>query len=193
MTTHPVKLTVDDQRVVSGAAGLRRQAESLPPIESSEGYLTVARALLETRAVIKAIEHREDEILAPVKALRDTAKEWFGTAKGHYEAAAEQLRTRLTDYVEQRVASAGEQSRAAAANGDHTLALQAMQAYPVVPGLSYAAQIDFVITDDAIVPHEYRVQSYRKREIIAALKRGESIPGVQRLDRVALTVRGATE
>jgi hypothetical protein len=189
----PVKLTVDDQRVVSGAAGLRRQAESLPPIESSEGYLTVARALLETRAVLKAIEQREDEILAPVKALRDTAKEWFGTAKANYEAAAEQLRARLTDYVEQRVSEAAEQSRTAAAQGDHVTALQAMQAYPVVPGLSYSAQVDFVITDDEIVPHEYRVQTYRRKEIIAALKRGESIPGVQRLDRVALTVRGATE
>lgn len=178
----------DDVAMVDEAPKLLQRVAHLGPIEDSDTYTKLAAALIEVKRIGLALEQRREEIMEPVKALRKTATEWFGEAQRHYQDAETHLKVRLCDYVQRRTTEAGDEARAALAAGNTTEALQAMTAFPQVPGLSYRSEIHFVVHDIDLVPEEYVTRTYRKREILAALKRGESIPGVERLDSVTLAV-----
>lgn len=184
----PPARSPDDVALVNEAPRLLQQVAHLAPIEDHTTYQKLALALIEVKRIASTLKQREDEILKPAKALRQTATEWFGQAQQHYTDAEEHLKARLCDYVERRTTEAAVESRAALAAGDRVLALQAMTAFPQVDGLSYRNDIDFVVHDIDLVPDQYTTRTTRKREISAALKRGESIPGIERLDSVTLAV-----
>jgi hypothetical protein len=182
------KPTEDDIVVIQTAPVLHRDAAHMGPISTPEAYRQAALGLIDVKAVLKTIAERRSEMTHPVQHLKDLADEWFGSAEELYLQTETALKARLVEYTERRIAEASTASKAAIAEGNLAGTLQAMQAYPQVEGLSYSTIVDFVVEDFNAVPDQYKVASLKRREIVQALKAGESVPGIRRQDRTSLAV-----
>lgn len=177
-----------DQKAVEIVDQFDKQLTSWNTVRHAQDYIAFATSLIQVKLIQKHIEGREEQITEPAKALRETAKAWFGDTKAKLNAIEAKLRGLLEQYVDERVVQAAADSTAALEAGNTEAMLAAMSAVPAVQGISVATVVDFEVDSEDEIPPEYWKRELDANKIRKALRNGEKVPGVTRVERSRLSV-----
>jgi len=179
--------TPKDHEVVESIVTVPRRPTD---IQSATAYVEAAERLLELRRKADYLAQRKAELQGPVKAVQATVKEWFGPAEDRLQADIDETKDALCRYVEYRVPQAAAESWALKQAGRPEAALQAMGAVPAVDGITLKDVADFEVLGSNVPPeyYDYPEPVLNRKRVLAALKKGVDIPGIQRKYRVDLSV-----
>jgi hypothetical protein len=183
-----VTRNADDERVSSNALAFQAQIGRLDHVESIQQYVHLAKSLVELRRARDYVKARKEQITAPVKALTETAKEWFGGTEKTIDATEKRLKDLLESFIEVRTDVARDESKAALDAGDVHKSIALMVIVPEVDGIQIRNEVAFEVVDYDAVPSEYFERTLKTGAVKTALKDGVAIPGIIRKDRAQIAI-----
>ena len=180
--------TRDDDLVASNVTLFKNKVDQTVEVTSIPEYVHLAKSLVELRRAKQYVQARKEQITAPAKTLTETAREWFGGTEKTIDATEKRLKDLLEAFIETRAAEAHVASKAALDAGDVAKSVELMVIVPDVDGLSIRNEVAFEVVDEHVIPDEYFTRSLHSPSVKAALKAGETIPGIVRKDRVQIAI-----
>lgn len=162
-------------------------------IVTAEAYAAGAEQLVEVKRRVKDLEKTKADLLAPLKLAQKQISALVDKPLKTWQQAEAIMKAALTAFDERREEEAIKQMQDAArlsdeGEDDESLAiLNNIAVTPDVQGVSFRTTLDFEVTDLSRVPVRY-VQINRTA-VLATLREGLEIPGVQVVMRRSMAVR----
>lgn len=183
-----IQRTQQDLNLATSVARYYADVVRHDEIRNPTDYVAFATCLLQTRSMAKYVKQRTEAITEPAKALTKTAKDWFGKTQEELDVIESRLKALMEAYVDKRVHQAAAESTAALQAGDTQGMLQAMSAVPAVPGIGLSTVVDFEVDSEFEIPSEYWKREIDATKVRKALRAGQHVPGVTRVERTQVSV-----
>lgn len=164
----------DDLTPVAATADRARSEVQALDLTSQEGYDLAGGMMRQISDAMSALEASRQTVIGPLNQSVRATNELFRVPR----KALEDVRDLLTSRLTEAKLEADERLSAAVISQDHQAIVDA--AAPQASTMVAVSYVDFEVVDMKLVPQEYL--EIRKSPLLVAIRAGEVVPGVRRVE-----------